>query len=179
MHPSLYKAGAHPECAISDPRREATDFALLEHALAKRLPVLAICYGIQSLNIFLGGTLIQDIATEVSTQVGHEWNGRSTGAPEPSHVIRIEVDSRLGRLAGAIKERVNSSHHQSVLEPGRNLRIVARASDGVVEAIEWIDDSNWILGVQWHPERTTGTSALSQALFREFVMASHKTPVQT
>lgn len=178
IHPTLFRARAHPDCAISDPRREATDFALLEYALARELPVLAICYGIQSLNVFLGGTLVQDIAGEVGTQIEHQWNGRSKGAPEPFHPVQIEADSRLARMAAATELRVNSSHHQSVLERGRNLRVVARAPDGVVEAVEGPLNSAWILGVQWHPERMTGTSPFAQSLFRELVLAAHKAPVQ-
>jgi putative glutamine amidotransferase len=179
VHPMLFKASAHIDCAISDARREVTDFALLEHALARELPVLAICYGIQSLNVFFGGTLIQDIASEVGTQIEHQWNGRNKGAPEPFHPVQMEADSRLARIAGATEERVNSSHHQSVLEPGRDLRVVARAPDGVVEAVASVSDSNWILGVQWHPERMTGTSPFAQALFRELVLAACKASVQT
>jgi putative glutamine amidotransferase len=178
VHPLLFKVGAHPDCAISDPRREATDFALLDHALAMQLPVLAICYGIQSLNVFLGGSLIQDIASEAGTQIEHQWQGRSKGVPEPFHPIEIEADSRLARMAGSTEALVNSSHHQSVLETGRNLRVVAQAPDGVVEAVEWLPDTNWILGVQWHPERLTGTTPLAQALFRELVLAAWKAPVQ-
>lgn len=178
VHPMLFKASAHPDCAISDPRREATDFALLAYTLAEHLPVLAICYGIQSLNVFLGGTLVQDIASEIGTQIEHQWNGRSKGVPEPIHGVRIEADSRLARIAGATESRVNSSHHQSVLEPGRNLRVVARAPDGVIEAVEGPLNSAWIVGVQWHPERMTGTSPFAQALFRELVLAARKAPVQ-
>jgi putative glutamine amidotransferase len=179
VHPTLFKASAHPDCAISDPRREATDFALIEYALAKQLPVLAICYGIQSLNVFLGGTLIQDIASEVGTQIEHQWNGRNKGVPEPFHTVQIEEGSRLAQMDGATEMRVNSSHHQCVLEPGRNLRVVARAPDGVVEAVEWLQDTNWVLGVQWHPERMTGTSPFAQALFRELILAACRAPVQT
>ena len=78
---------------------------------------------------------------------------------------------RVFTLAGAVQAEVNSWHHQSVLEPGRGLRVTARAPDGVVEAVEWTDDSNWVVGVQWHPERMPG-DALAHALFRDLVAAA-------
>jgi putative glutamine amidotransferase len=177
VHPSLYKAAVHPNCSISDPCRESTDFAILAHALKEQKPVLAICYGTQSLNVFLGGTLVQDIPSEIATQIQHPWTGHE--GPEPHHAIAIESGSHLAQLAGAGEIRVNSSHHQSVLAPGKNLRIVARAPDGVVEAIEWTGDSNWVAGVQWHPERMSATDRFAQALFTEFASAARKAAVHS
>jgi putative glutamine amidotransferase len=166
VHPSLYKANVHPNCSVSDPCRETTDFAVLAHAFKEQKPVLAICYGTQSLNVFLGGTLVQDIPAEIATEIQHAWSGHA--GPEPHHTIALESNSRLAQLAAAREIRVNSSHHQSVLAPGKNLRIVARAPDGVVEAVEWTGDSNWVKGVQWHPERMV-SDCFAQALFKEFV----------
>lgn len=171
VDPTRFGAARRPECADPDQDRERTDFALLEHAFAEHKPVLAICYGIQSLNVFLGGTLIQDIPSEIHTKVKHEWH-REKGDPEPFHAARIEPGSQLARLAGSNDALVNSSHHQSVKEPGRGLRIAARAPDGVVEAVEWTSDSNWVTGVQWHPERMAVTDALAQSLFRSLVAAA-------
>jgi putative glutamine amidotransferase len=84
-------------------------------------------------------------------------------------------------MAGANQARVNSSHHQSVLRPGRNLRVVAHAPDGVIEAVEWTGDANWIVGVQWHPERMVAADELSQSLFRELAAAAaaRKAPVHS
>jgi len=176
--PSLYHAARHPKCAESDIDRERTDFALLENAFAEHKPVLAICYGIQSLNTFLGGSLIQDIPSEIQTTIQHPWTGAEQGAPEPCHSVRFEPRSRLAQLAGSDEGRVNSSHHQAILEPGGNLRVVAHAADGVVEGVEWTGDANWVTGVQWHPERMAGTDPLAQALFRELVAAAVKAPVR-
>lgn len=177
VHPSLFKAAVHPNCSISDPCRESTDFAILAHAIQQQKPVVAICYGTQSLNVFLGGSLVQDIPTEVATQIQHPWTGHN--GPEPHHTIRFEATSRLAQLANATEIRVNSSHHQSVLKPGKDLRIVAHAPDGVVEAIEWTGDSNWITGVQWHPERMAPTDRFAQSLFAEFVAAAKKSAVHS
>jgi putative glutamine amidotransferase len=171
VDPARFGAARQPECADPDPDRERTDFALLDHAFAEHKPVLAICYGIQSLNVHLGGTLIQDIPSELHSQLEHEWE-REKGAPEPFHPALIERGSQLAQLAGGDQVIVNSSHHQSVKEPGRDLRIVARAPDGVVEAVEWTGDTNWVIGVQWHPERMADTDPLAQSLFRGLVSAA-------
>ena len=178
VNPSRYGAARNPASAEADPDREHTDFALLEHAFAEQKPVLAICYGIQSMNVFLGGTLIQDIPSELHTPIQHPWSNRDKGAPEPFHTAKIESESRLRQLAGKDEVRVNSSHHQSILEPGRNLRITARALDGVIEAVEWTGDSNWVTGVQWHPERIVESDSFAQRLFISLVEAARKAPVK-
>jgi len=174
IDPSHFGAKRHPAANDADAARERTDFALLEHALAAGKPVLAICYGIQSLNVFLGGSLIQDIPTELGTKVCHSpEEGELPGggeAPDAMHGASLDP-GRVFTLSGDAQAKVNSSHHQSVLEPGRGLRITARAPDGVVEAVEWTDDSNWVVGVQWHPERMPA-DALAQSLFRDLVAAA-------
>jgi putative glutamine amidotransferase len=171
VDPVHFKAIREPECAESDPDRERVDFALLEHAFAENKPVLAICYGIQSLNVSQGGTLIQDIPRLIGTRFEHDWDC-DTGAPEPFHPVRIEPGTQLAQIAGAPEAVVNSSHHQSIKEPGRGLRITARTPDGVVESVEWTGDSNWVIGVQWHPERMAATDAFAQSLFRGLVSAA-------
>jgi putative glutamine amidotransferase len=172
VDPSHFGAKRHPAAADADASRERTDFTLLEHALAAGKPVLAICYGIQSLNVFLGGSLVQDIPTELGTKVCHspEEDELPDGseAPDAIHAAGIEP-GRVFTLSTAAQAEVNSWHHQSVLEPGLGLRITARAPDGVVEAVEWTDNSNWVVGVQWHPERMPA-DALAQALFHDLVM---------
>jgi putative glutamine amidotransferase len=174
LDPAHFRAKRHPATADADAERERTDFALLEHALGAGKPLLAICYGIQSLNVFLGGTLVQDIPTELGTTICHSPdedelpNGEEI--PEPWHGARIDA-GRVLNLSVTPDAQVNSSHHQSVLEPGRGLRITARAPDGVVEAVEWAGGDNWLVGVQWHPERMP-EDALAQALFRDLLSAA-------
>jgi putative glutamine amidotransferase len=179
MDPRRFGATRHAECADADADRERIDFTLLEHCLAEGKPVLGICFGTQSLNVFLGGTLIQDIPSEVASTVLHDWE-REKGEPEAFHAVRIEPESRLAQLAQASEAVVNSSHHQSIQVPGRQLRVTSRGPDGVIEAVEWTGDTNWIVGVQWHPERMAGTDALAQALFRSLVAAAatRKAPVR-
>lgn len=171
VDPAHFGAARHPAAEAADASRERTDFALLEHALAAAKPVLAICYGIQSLNVFLGGSLIQDIPTEIGTRICHSPEEDElpdgTETPDAMHGANIGF-GRVYSLAGAAQAVINSWHHQSVLDVGRGLRVTARAPDGVVEAVEWMDDSNWVVGVQWHPERMPG-DALADALFRDLV----------
>jgi putative glutamine amidotransferase len=179
VEPSLFHAARHPKTADSDADRERTDFALLSHAITEHKPVLAICYGTQSLNVFLGGSLVQDIASAIHTKIQHAWTGHK--GDEPHHDVTIDAGSRLAQLVGATSARVNSSHHQSVLQPGTNLRVVAHAPDGVIEAVEWTGDANWIVGVQWHPERLVASDEVSRSLFRELAAAAaaRKAPVHS
>jgi putative glutamine amidotransferase len=177
VDPSLFSAERNSKTAEADPDRERTDFALLENAFAQNKPLLAICYGIQSLNVFLGGTLVQDIPSEIGSQIEHEWEDEQ-GAPETFHSVRFEPGSQLEQIAGAGQARVNSSHHQSILHPGRDLRVVARSGDQVVEAVEWTGKGPWVVGVQWHPERIAGKDPLARDLFRTLIEAARKAPVQ-
>jgi len=169
VDPARYGAACDPQTHDPDRARETTDRALLGHAFAAGKPVLAICYGVQHLNVYLGGSLIQNIATEPGTHLQHE----EKGGVYPDHLVRLVPDSRLGALADAAEPRVNSSHHQAVREPGRDLRVTAHAPDGVIEAVEWTGDANWVVGVQWHPERMEGDS-FSAALFRELIAAARQ-----
>ena len=166
--PARYGAQRRPECADPDPQRERTDYALLDHAFAANKPVLAICYGTQLLNVYLGGTLVQDITAELGTQIRHDKKGLPVGAADPYHPARIESTSKLAELAGGVGAEVNSSHHQAILAAGKTLRVTAQAPDGVIEAVEWTGDANWVVGVQWHPERMPD-NALAAALFRELL----------
>jgi putative glutamine amidotransferase len=167
VDPARYGAARHPETHSSDPAREAADRALLDHAFAAGKPMLAICYGVQHLNVYLGGSLIQDISSEPGAHLQHQ----DKDGVYPDHTVRLDPQSRLAPLAGGAEPRVNSSHHQAVRERGRNLRVTAHAPDGIIEAVEWTGDSNWVVGVQWHPERMEG-DAFSAALFRQLASAA-------
>jgi putative glutamine amidotransferase len=161
--------------APPDSAREETDRAILRHAFAVKKPVLAICYGCQLLNVYLGGTLIQDLRAETSTATPHR---KKDLVPEPqddpTHPATLQSGSRLSTLAGGTRAVINSSHHQAIREPGKNLHVTSRASDGTIEGVEWTGDSNWVTGVQWHPERMLG-DAFSERLFRAFVAAAANT----
>jgi putative glutamine amidotransferase len=158
----------------ADLAREATDRTILKHAFAEQKPVLAICYGCQLLNVYLGGTLIQDLRAETGTTVPHR---KKDLIPEPRddprHPAAFERGSRLAAITGSVQGEVNSSHHQAIQAPGKNLRVTAHADDGTVEGIEWTGDANWVVGVQWHPERMLGDAAADR-LFSDFVEATRK-----
>lgn len=178
VEPSLFNAARHLNTAPPDRDRERIDFALLEHCFEENKPVLAICYGIQSLNVFLGGTLVQDIPTEIDSKIEHDVQS-DYGSPETFHAVRLEPGSRVAGLAqGPSDARVNSSHHQAVLTPGRGVRVTARAADGVVEALEGTSAGHWLTAVQWHPERLVEVDAFALSLFRSLVAAARKAPAR-
>jgi len=173
IDPALYHAARGEKTHDADPNREKTDFAILDHALPSGKPVLAICYGCQSLNVHMKGTLIQDIRTRNPEALAHghtdlppgEWKG------DARHPANLLLGSRLASLNGATGAEINSSHHQAIAEPGENLRVTAHAPDGTVEGVEWTGDSNWVVGVQWHPERMPD-DPFAQRLFQQFVAAA-------
>ena len=128
--------------------------------------------------LITGGSLIQDIPSEVKTIFQHNWPKHE--GPEPHHAAKFESGSRLAELAGSTEANVNSSHHQSILAPGKNLRVTGHAPDGVIESVEWTGDDNWVTGVQWHPERMIYQDPLAQSLFRQLIGAARKaTPVNS
>ncbi|HKS75351.1 MAG TPA: gamma-glutamyl-gamma-aminobutyrate hydrolase family protein [Terriglobales bacterium] len=188
VDPARYGAPRLAKTKSLDANRDNTDTRILEHAFASGKPVLAICYGCQNLNVVLGGTLYQDIPTELHTDIVHSRDGLAPKAPDPQHAARIEPGGELGQLAagaglpkrdGGFAAQVNTSHHQSIRKLGHGLRVAAVAPDGVIEAVEHGPHKHWVVGVQWHPERMAG-DALSESLFRALVQATraavvHKT----
>ena len=171
IDPLCYGCKPHEKLGRLFPEREHADFTLLELAEATRLPVLGVCFGLQSLNVYRGGTLVQDIPSEWKDPVRHDL-GR---APLDSrcHIVRFTKDSRLARLIGSRVARVNSDHHQAVRTTGRHLRPTAFVPDGLIEAVEDTRDT-FVFGVQWHPERVWSTDQVSRALFRELISAARK-----
>lgn len=171
IDPSRYGEAAHPKLGKMVPDRDALDFALLEYADEARLPVLGICFGVQSLNVFRGGTLVQDIPAIVAQPVAHDDHGDP--AQPARHLVRLSKGSLLERLARNDLIEVNSFHHQSAGQVGKDLQAVAKAPDGVIEALE--DKSGrFVVGVQWHPERGYQQDAFAQALFATFVEEAAK-----
>jgi putative glutamine amidotransferase len=151
--------------AALNPRREDYDFKLLNAALKSHKPMLAVCLGCQELNVALGGTLVQDIATQTSSTIDHP---QSQARHAPAHEISITTTSRLASIVSTTTLAVNSIHHQACLKPGRGVRVMARAPDGTIESFE-VAGRPFTLAVQWHPESIIlypGQLQIYQALIR-------------
>jgi putative glutamine amidotransferase len=158
--PARYGAAPHPRLGEVDPVRDAAEVALIAAARARGLPILAICRGIQILNVALGGTLYQDLESERPGPVPHnDETGR--------HPIHVEAGSLLERTLGTRAASVNSRHHQAIRDLAPGLTAVAWADDGVIEGAEPTDAKQpWMVAVQWHPEDLT-----ERALFDGFARA--------
>jgi len=179
VDPREYQAKNTGGSKDPDEAREKTDRAILELAFAQKKPVLAICYGFQNLNVHLKGSLIQDIRTEFKGSASSLERHRKQDPPSSNedsvHSVTLEPGSRLAGLAGGASAPVNSSHHQAIDRLGHDLRITARADDGIIEGVEWTGDSNWVVGVQWHPERRPPEDAFAKRLFEDFIAAATRT----
>lgn len=183
VDPQKYGAAKHSKTEAADPLRDAADELLIQDAYNMRKPILAICYGLQSLNVWRTGTLVQDIASELKSAVNH-----AAGRKMPrAHSVSVDPDSRLARILAdapgtglpltpdgtALSLDVNSSHHQACDVAGDGLRVAARCpDDGVIEALESTLPDQWAVAVQWHPERDYEDDAASRALFRALVEAA-------
>jgi putative glutamine amidotransferase len=178
VHPSHFGEAPHPTFDAAESGRDQYEMELIRLAIERDLPLLAICRGIQVLNVARGGTLVQDIPSELSGTLEHTLAVPPHNAFDLAHEVWIEKDSLLSRLASdSQKSRdtvdVNSRHHQSVRELGEGLVTTATAPDGVIEAIE--DPSRrFCLGVQWHPENFYRTGEF-RSLFEGFVEAARRT----
>ena len=167
--PDRYGHPPHPELGTVQPARDETELALVAAARAAGLPTLAICRGIQLLNVALGGTLVQDLPTERPGSVAHAQRGARS---ERTHDVAVVAGSRLAAALGAERAAVNSMHHQAVAELSPALVATAHAPDGVVEGAESRDRAWWAVAVQWHPEELTeGAEPWDRALFAAFARA--------
>jgi putative glutamine amidotransferase len=160
--PHEYGQPRHPRTQECDPHRFASDRLLAELVREREMPVLAICFGMQLINAVYGGTLIQHIENDVQHEAKDQGN-------DSFHTIAIDEDSLLHRIVGTSEVEVNSSHHQAVHQVAPGLRVVARAPDDIVEAIEMTDKA-FFVGVQWHPERIFERPE-QERLFKAFVNA--------
>jgi putative glutamine amidotransferase len=167
VDPYLYGQEPHPRLGTVIPEKDQTEMLVLDEIEQNGLPLLAICYGMQALNVSRGGTLTQDIESQRPAAIKHEQ-----GMPHTRHSHSLTIDdsgllASINSANGVV--RVNSSHHQAVEELGRDLRPVAWANDGVIECIEDTRSERFVLGVQWHPEMTTSLDTLSSEIFDRFV----------
>jgi putative glutamine amidotransferase len=169
VSPGFYGAVPHPALGSVNEARDRTELALLQAARQRRLPVLAICRGVQLANVALGGTLIQDIASERPGSLAHQ---RETERDARVHDVHITAGSALAEALGDACARVNSFHHQALDRVAPELRVTATAPDGIIEGVESAGDW-WFLGVQWHPEELTRTvENWDRGLFAAFARAA-------
>jgi len=166
VDPLRYGQQPHPQLGTVQTIKDETDLLVIAAAERRQIPIFAICFGMQVLNVSRGGTLIQDINSQVPNAIKHEQ-----GAPRdrPSHHIRLSENTRLWNIGGAVDALVNSHHHQAIESVGGNLVATAWSTDGVVEALEDPRPDQFIVGVQWHPEIGWQNDLFSQRLFRAFV----------
>jgi putative glutamine amidotransferase len=189
VDPTQFKAERSPHTAPADPFRDAVDYLLLEDAYVLSKPVLGICYGLQSLNVYRAGSLVQHIPDFLPLEMRGKVNHDAGKSVKVAHGVTVEPGSKLASIvvASAVVASttvsstsqgvvpVNSSHHQSADAIGDGLRIVACcAEDGIVEALEGTALDHFVLAVQWHPERSVDDDEPSRAIFRAFVEAAEK-----
>lgn len=170
VDPKHFGEGRHAATGPIHDGRDAFELALSRAAAERRVPTLAICRGAQVLNVALGGSLVQDIPSQLATSTEHDVSSRRA---ERVHEVTIDANARLARIVGDTVIRVNSSHHQSVNKPAPSLRVTARSDDGVIEALESTDAEWWMIAVQWHPEELTATQeGWDRHLFAAFADAA-------
>jgi putative glutamine amidotransferase len=166
--PSVYGEQRHPSVEPMDPRRQSNDLTLARVARERGIPTLGICLGVQMMNVAAGGTLIQDIDSELRTDIEHA----SPASDRIEHDVLIEEGTRLAEIFGDQELKVNSSHHQAIRRVGDGLRVTAEAPDGIIEGLE--DPSHpFYVGVQWHPEDMAEDRSAS-SLFGAFVEAARR-----
>jgi putative glutamine amidotransferase len=172
IDPAKYVAARDAKTAPPDPMRDAIDDLLLRDAYNLSKPILGICYGLQSLNVYRGGTLLQHIESPVNHQAGREV--------PIAHTVDVDPGSNLGRIVFPdgkenVSLAVNSSHHQSAEAIGDGLHVVARCpQDGIIEGLEGTSPGHFVLAVQWHPERSVEEDEGSRAIFRALVEAARR-----
>ena len=178
VDPTRYGAVPRSDARLEvDSERDATDFALFEAARRAGTPTLAICRGLQVVNVALGGTLVQDLPTERPSALPHD--GSPAEKDQLAHSVRVSPGTLLCDIAGLAEIPVNSRHHQAIAAVAPGLIVSAVAPDGTIEAIE--SREPWLVAVQWHPENLPQDPA-SRRLFEEFaarVRARTAAPVPT
>ncbi len=166
VDPLRYGQQPHPELGVVHTIKDETDLLVIDAAERRRLPLFAICFGMQILNVSRGGTLIQDIRSQVPEAIKHEQ-----GPPRdrPSHRVRLLESTKLSKVIGTLDAIVNSHHHQAIESIGANLVATAWTTDGVIEALEDPRPDRFVMAVQWHPELGWEDDVISQQLFKSFV----------
>jgi putative glutamine amidotransferase len=170
VDPARFGEQPHATTAEVSTARDMLEIDLTRWALAKRVPLLAVCRGLQVLNVALGGSLYQDIPSEPGSPLDHSQTalqGKARGIT--THQVKVQEGSRLAGILGALEVDVNSFHHQAIKRLGRGLAEVAWAPDSIIEGVELTDAAQFVVGVQWHPEELVGSDRAAFNLFAALV----------
>ncbi len=167
IDPGRYGEERHPQLGSTDHERDRTELLLAHWALESGMPILGVCRGVQVLNVICGGSLFQDLTSQMPQLSKHDYFPPTFERFRVSHQVAILEDSRLAQTLGRVHE-VNSMHHQGIARLGKGLRVVGIAEDGLAEALE-MPGLPFAVGVQWHPEELAKTDGLSAGLFYDFI----------
>jgi len=172
VDPATYGEARRPDCGRLDPARDRVELQFARWAIADGKPLFGLCRGLQIVNVALGGTLYQDIASQLTGAIKHDYFPTAGYSRDHlAHEVTVSSGSRLGSVVGAAPLRVNSMHHQAVKDLAPGLIPTAVAPDGVVEAVE-IPDEPFLVGVQWHPESLVERDPRMHRLLARFVEAA-------
>jgi putative glutamine amidotransferase len=169
MDPEVYEESRLPVCGVTDPDRDRVEVTLVRWAMADRKPVLAVCRGVQVLNVAAGGTLYQDLADWCEAAIKHDyWPNEVRQRQDLVHEVSIEEGTHLASIVGAGTTIVNSMHHQGIKMLAPGLVVNALAPDGLIEGVEGREDG-YLIGVQWHPEELVESAPSARRLFESFI----------
>jgi putative glutamine amidotransferase len=174
VHPCHFGEAAHPALGRTDAARDAVEIQLARWALAEGMPLFGLCRGLQVINVARGGTLHQDIATQVPSAARHDYFPTEGFARDyHAHTVTVAPWSILHTVFGDTTVPVNSMHHQAIKHLGDGLLASAHSPDGLIEAVETPGD-HWVVGVQWHPEMFEESDPKTRALFQAFIDAANR-----
>jgi len=167
VDPAKFGAEKHPKTEAADPKRDTVDELLLQDAYNMHKPILGICYGLQILNVYRSGTLLQHVESTVNHEAGRKV--------PVAHQVVVEPGSKLSEILGAGSLPANSSHHQAAESIGDGLKVVVRSpEDGIIEGLEGTSPDHFVIAVQWHPERSFNDDSHSRAIFAALVEAARE-----
>ncbi len=167
VNPERYGESVKPECGEIQYERDELEFRVLDKIVGTSKPILAVCRGAQLINVYFGGSLYQDIPSEIETEILHN---QAEPRFSPSHSVELIPGTPLAALIGKRRMIANSFHHQAIRELGRGLRVMATASDGIIEGV-YSDNPQYVRAYQWHPERLHGQDGDNTLIFDDFIKA--------
>lgn len=176
VDPNAYQEKKLDVCGYTDPARDTIEIMMLQHARETNKPVFAVCRGIQILNVCYGGTLYQDIPSQVPAAMKHDYFPKADNTPKRdflSHDINVVPNTRLRSILGEGTVPVNSMHHQAIKDLAPGLKATAHAADGIIEAVEGVN-GQFLMAVQWHPEELVDSMPSMKRLFTSFIEAAGK-----